>query len=160
MEFWKSAYFPWKTVTLLKSRSMVCFLSTEDNWSHFLQWNDDSWALPGIDYEFHFTFGIRRTRLLVSARWGYDAYSKFNNADVERVLWWSLYFSEPVAPSITGSIATGFLSLGFPKENVYKNNPHTLDEFKQNTEVCISNVTVETLQRAAQTWGKEWMHAS
>jgi hypothetical protein len=50
----KSACLPWKTVTLLKSRSMVCCLSTEDNWSHFLPWNDNSWTLPGIDKEFTF----------------------------------------------------------------------------------------------------------
>jgi hypothetical protein len=49
---------------------------------------------------------------LVLARWGYGAYINFNSADVERVLWWSHYFSKPVAPSISGSVATGFLSLG------------------------------------------------
>jgi hypothetical protein len=38
--------------------------------------------------------------LLVSARWGYGADSKFNNANVERVLWWSHYFWKIVAPSI------------------------------------------------------------
>jgi hypothetical protein len=35
------------------------------------------------------------------------------------------------------------------KENVYKNNPHTSEEFKQNTELCISNVTAETLHPVA-----------
>jgi hypothetical protein len=120
MECWKSAYLLWKTVTLLKSRSMVCCLSTEDNWSHFLQWNENSQTLTGIAYKFHFPFGSWRTRLLVSARWGDGAYSKFNNADVERVLWWKHYFSKLVAPSVPGSIATGFLSWGVLKENVYK----------------------------------------
>jgi hypothetical protein len=112
MECWKSAYLPWKTVPLFKSAITVCCLSMEGNWSHFLQWNDNSWTLPGTDYEFHFPFGSWRTRLLVSARWGYGAYSNFNNTDVERVLWWSHYFSKLVAPSIPGSIAAGFLSLG------------------------------------------------
>jgi hypothetical protein len=52
---------------------------------------------------------------------GYGAYSKFNNADVERGLWWSHYFSKLVAPSIPGSIATGFLTLGvFEGERVQK----------------------------------------
>jgi hypothetical protein len=88
-------------------------------------------------------------RLLVSARWGYGAYSKFYNADVERVLWWSHYFSKLVAPSFLGSITTRFLSLGVLKENVYKNNPHTSEELKQNTELCISNVTAETLHQVA-----------
>jgi hypothetical protein len=54
-----------------------------------------------------------------------------------------------VAPSIPGSIAIGFLSLGALKENVSKNNPHTREELKQNIELCISNVTAETLHRVA-----------
>jgi hypothetical protein len=109
----------------LKSRSMVCCLSKEDNWSHFLQWNDNSWTLPGTDYEFNFPFESWRTRLLVSARWDYGSYSKFNNVGVQRVLWWSHYFSKLVAPSITGSIATGFLSLGvFEGERVQKQPAH------------------------------------
>jgi hypothetical protein len=155
MECWKSAYLPWKTVTL-KSRSMVCCLSTEDNLSHFLQWNDNSWTLLGTDYEFHFPFESWRTRLLVSARWGYGAHSKFNNADAKRVLWWSHYFSKLVAPSITGSVATGFISRGGGgglKENVYETNAQTL-ELKQNSELCISNVTAETLHRVASNMRK------
>jgi hypothetical protein len=153
MEYWKSSYLPRTTVTPLKSRSMVCCVPTQDNLSHFLQWNDNRWTLPGIDYEFNFPFGSWRTRLLVSARWGYGAYSKFNNADVERVLWWSHYCSKLVAPSIPGSIATGFLSFGVFKENVYKNNPHT-EKLKQNSELCISNVTAETLHRIASNMRK------
>jgi hypothetical protein len=35
---------------------------------------------------------------------------------------------------------------GFLKENVYKNNLHTLEELKQNIELCISDVTAETLK--------------
>jgi hypothetical protein len=42
-----------------------------------------------------------------------------------------------------------FYLWGVLKENVYKNNPHTLEELKQNTELCISNVTAETLHRVA-----------
>jgi hypothetical protein len=44
-------------------------------------------------------------------RWGYGACSKFDNADVERVLWWSHYFLKLVGPSIPRSITTEFLSL-------------------------------------------------
>jgi hypothetical protein len=42
----------------------------------------------------------------------------------------------------------------FLKESVYKNNPHTLEELKQNTELCISNVTAETLHRVASDMRK------
>jgi hypothetical protein len=35
-----------------------------------------------------------------------------------------------------------------------KNNPHKLQEFKQNTELCISNVTAETLHRVASDMRK------
>jgi hypothetical protein len=68
--------------------------------------------------------GLRRTQ-------------QIQQADVERVLWWS-HFSKLVAPS-----TTGFLSWGFLKENEYKNNLHTLEELKENIEVCISIVTAE-----------------
>jgi hypothetical protein len=54
-----------------------------------------------------------------------------------------------------GSVATGFLSSGFLKENVYKNNPHTFEELKQNVELCISNVTAETLHRVASNRKRE-----
>jgi hypothetical protein len=30
------------------------------------------------------------------------------------------------------------------KENMYNNKLHTLEELKQNTELCISNITAET----------------
>jgi hypothetical protein len=64
---------------------------------------------------------------LVSARWGYGAYSKFHLAVVERVLWWSHYFSKLVALSIPESIATGFLSLGFFEgERVQKHPVHII----------------------------------
>jgi hypothetical protein len=42
-----------------------------------------------------------------------------------------------------------FYLSGVLKENVYKNNPHTLEELRQNTELCISNVTAETVHRVA-----------
>jgi hypothetical protein len=41
------------------------------------------WTLPRINYEFHTLFRSRWTRVLVSARWGYGAYSKFSNAHVD-----------------------------------------------------------------------------
>lgn len=43
MESWKSAYLPWKTVTLLR-----CRLWAEDNWSRFLHWHDKSWTSSRI----------------------------------------------------------------------------------------------------------------
>jgi hypothetical protein len=60
-----------------------------------------------------------------------------------------VFFSKLVAPSITGSIATGFLSLVVFKAERVQNNPHALEELKQNTELCISNVTTDTLHRVA-----------
>jgi hypothetical protein len=43
---------------------------------------------------------------------------------------------------------------GLLKENVYKNNPHPLEELKQNIELCILNVTAETLHRVASNMRK------
>jgi hypothetical protein len=40
----------------------------------------------------------------------YSTYSKFNNADVKHILWWSFNFSKLAAPLITRSIATVLLS--------------------------------------------------
>jgi hypothetical protein len=74
---------------------------------------------------------------------------QFSNADLERVFRWSHYFSKLVAPSIPGSIATGFLSLGVFEGERVKNIPHTSDELKQNIELCISNVTPAVLHRVA-----------
>jgi hypothetical protein len=47
-----------------------------------------------------------------------------------------------------------FCLLGDLKENVYKNNPRTLEELKQNNELCISNVTSETLHRVTSNMRK------
>jgi hypothetical protein len=47
-----------------------------------------------------------------------------------------------------------FYLSGLLKENVYKNNPHILEELKQNIELCISNVTAETLHQAASNMRK------
>jgi hypothetical protein len=97
----------------------------EGSWSHVLQWKNNSWMLPEIYYEFYFPFESWWTRLLVSVRWGYDAYSKFNDADVVRVLWWSHYFSKLVAPSIPGSVTTRFLSFEvFEGKRVQKQPAH------------------------------------
>jgi hypothetical protein len=58
------------------------------------------------------------------------------------------------------SITTGFLSLGVFKENIYKNKLYTLEEFKQNIELCISNVTAEFFTGLYETWEKALVHAS
>jgi hypothetical protein len=108
----------------------------------------------GMDYKFHFPFGSWWTKLLVSVRWGYGAYRKFNNADVERVLWWSHYFLKLVAPGSVDLSPPDLYFWGFLKENVYKNNPHTLEELKHNIELCISNVTAETLHWVASDMRK------
>jgi hypothetical protein len=47
-----------------------------------------------------------------------------------------------------------FYLWGFLKENVYKNNPHTLEKFKQNIDLYISNITAETLHRVASDMRK------
>jgi hypothetical protein len=59
-----------------------------------------------------------------------------------------------VAPSVPRSIATGFLSLGILKGNVYK-NLHTLEKLKENTGLCISNITAETLHWVASNMRKK-----
>jgi hypothetical protein len=64
-----------------------------------------------------------------------------------------------VAPSIPGSIVTGFLFWGFLKENVYKNNPHTLEEFKQILSCLFQTSLQKLLTGLHKTWGKsECMH--
>jgi hypothetical protein len=47
-----------------------------------------------------------------------------------------------------------FYLWGFLKENMFKNNLHTLGELKQNIELCISNVTAETLHQVASDMRK------
>jgi hypothetical protein len=37
----------------------------------------------------------------------------------------------------------------FFKENIYKNNLYTSEELKQNTKLCISDVTAKTLYQVA-----------
>jgi hypothetical protein len=44
--------------------------------------------------------------------------------------------------------------LGVLVENVYKNKPHTLEELKRNIELCISDVTAETLHWVASNMRK------
>jgi hypothetical protein len=44
--------------------------------------------------------------------------------------------------------------LGVLKESVYKNNPHTFEELKQSTDLCISNVTAVNLHRVASLMRK------
>jgi hypothetical protein len=40
---------------------------------------------------------------------------------------------------------------GFFKENIYRNNPDTKEEFEQNIELCISNFTAEILHWLASS---------
>jgi hypothetical protein len=42
-----------------------------------------------------------------------------------------------------------FCLWGFLKESVYENNPPTSEELKQNIELCISNISAETLNSFA-----------
>jgi hypothetical protein len=42
----------------------------------------------------------------------------------------------------------------FLKENLYKSNPYSLEELKQSTQLRISTVTVETLERFASNMRK------
>jgi S-ribosylhomocysteine lyase LuxS involved in autoinducer biosynthesis len=41
------------------------------------------------------------------------------------------------------------------KESVYKNKLHTLEDLKQNIELCISNVTAESLHWVASNMRKK-----
>jgi hypothetical protein len=69
----------------------------------------------------------------------------FGGRIISRNLWLS---------SIPGCIATGLISLGFFEgERVQKQRAH-IRRIKQNTELCISNVTAETLHRAASNTRK------
>jgi hypothetical protein len=155
MECRKSAYLPWKTVTLLKSRSMVCCFSTEDNCSHFLQWKDNRWTLPGTDYEFNFPFWSWRTRLLVSARWGYGAYSKFNNAMLSEFFGGRIISRNLLPPRSPDLSPLGFYLWGFLKENVHRNKTtRTIRRIEKNTGLCISNVTAGSLHRVASNTRK------
>jgi hypothetical protein len=70
----------------------------------------------------------------------------FGGRIISRNLW------PPRSPDLS---PPDFYLWGFLKENVYKNNPHTLEEPKQNTELGISNVTTETLHRVASNMRKE-----
>jgi hypothetical protein len=45
-----------KIITLLKSQSMLCCLSVEDNWIHFHQSNSSSRTLLLIESKFNFLF--------------------------------------------------------------------------------------------------------
>jgi hypothetical protein len=57
----------------------------------------------------------------------------------------------PQSPDL---LPSDFYLWGFLKENVHKNNPHTLEKLKQNIELCISNVTAETLHWVASNMRK------
>jgi hypothetical protein len=57
-------------------------------------------------------------------------------------------------PSFPDLSPQDFYIWGFLKENMYKNNPHTFEELKQNTELCILNVTAKTLHWVASNMRK------
>jgi hypothetical protein len=79
---------------------------------------------------------------------------QIHNSDVERVLCWSHYFSKLMAPSIPGSVATRFLSLGvYEEERVQKQSAY-IRRIETNSELCISNVTAETHHRFASNMRK------
>jgi len=42
------------------------------------------------------------------------------------------------------------------KEKFYKNNPHSLDELKENFQDSFLNVTRETLSKVASNMSKRW----
>jgi hypothetical protein len=69
----------------------------------------------------------------------------FGGRIISRNLW------PPWSPDL---LPPNFCLWGVLKENVYKNNPHTLEELKQDIKLCISNVTAETLHRAASDMRK------
>lgn len=84
---------------------------------------------------------------------------RINNADVEWVCWWLHYFPKCVAALIPRSITTGYLFWGFLIENMYKGNPHMLEWFKHNIELCIEMSLQKLFTGLQQTWGKEWIPA-
>jgi hypothetical protein len=69
----------------------------------------------------------------------------FGGRSIARNLW------PPRSPDLS---PPDFYLWGVLKENVYKHYTHTLEEFKENIELCISNVTAETLHRIASDMRK------
>lgn len=132
---------PWKTVTVLRSGHVVSCLSTEDCWFDLLQWNDSSWTLLRIGYEFLLVFRSWRTKLPVSARWRthtenltMQTMGEFFRCRIfSRNLW---------PPSIRMYIAVGFLSLGGFEEICAKTNRTHFKKWK-STELSISSATTE-----------------
>lgn len=64
----------------------------------------------------------------------------FDDRIISRGLW------PPRSPDLS---PPDFYLWGFLKDNVYNNNPHTLDELRRNIEDCISNITTATLKKVA-----------
>jgi hypothetical protein len=59
-----------------------------------------------------------------------------------------------VAPGSPDLSPPDFYLWGFFKENVYKNNLHTLEKLKHNIKLYISNVIAETLNWVASNMRK------
>jgi hypothetical protein len=160
MECWESAYLPWKTITLLKIRSTVCCLSTEDNWSHFLQWNN-SWTLPGIYYKLYFPFGIWRTRLLVSARWGLRRIQKIQQCRCSASSLVVALFLEICGP-LNHRTYRHRISVfgGFWRRTCTKTTSKHENNWNKMLRCAFQTSLQKLFAGLHQTWGKEWMHLS
>jgi len=55
---------------------------------------------------------------------------------------------------ISGSLNTILFFVCYLKENVYKNNPHSLDEPQQNIQGCIWNAMTEIPYKVASSMRK------
>jgi hypothetical protein len=145
MECWKSAYVPWKIVTVLKGWSMVCCLSMRIivpiffsemirtgcyqelimNFIPFLEaYEQDCWFQEEGLWCIH---RIQQCRCWVGSL---------------MVIW---FLENCGPPQSLDLLPLDFYCQSFFKENFYKNYLYTLGELKQNTEPCILNITAEIL---------------
>jgi hypothetical protein len=155
MECWKFAYLSWKTVTLLKGRSMACCLLTEDNWSHFLQWNGNRWTVTRNWLWISFTFWK-----LTKKTAGFSKMGLRRIQQIQQCRCWAsslvvalfLETCDALDPRIYRHRI--FIFCFFFLRECVQNNPHTSEELKQNIELCIWNVTAETLHRVASDMRK------
>lgn len=118
---------------------MWCLLM--ENWSHFLQRNDKS--ISKNNYEFHILVGSWQ--------------SKFSIANSVWILSKSQYLLKLVSPRSPNLKLLDFCLKGVLKENMYKENLCTFEELKQNTQLCVANITEEappccTTHETKQEW--------
>ena len=155
-EHWvpKFPFFPWKAVTLLRSRIMMRSLLPKNNWSHFfteiatakqqqeLLWiSYPCWKFTNKNSSFN-KMWLWHIQKIQHHQWSTNSFP-------------IIQFLRNCCPSISRINKIQFLSLGFLKENVYKNNPHTAEELKQNNDHALQATLMKLFTLRHQTWGDE-----